>query len=246
MRALDLLGAPKLFRSGALIAAAMDGNSLVLGQGGAGTTLPGVLSSLSPLLGAGVTVTNLGVGGQTTKNMDGLSDGASPSTSTADVDGAFVGGRTNVLLVWEGTNDLYYNGSAAAAAANLGAYIAHRKAAHPWRVVLLTVIPRLNNATTTAGDTDAALNGKIDVLNATLRSTWRSLGADALADVAAPGTAYGALMTAGVWTPAAFDAAGAGGLYYTGDGAGVRVHQTAAGYTYLASLVAPALARLHK
>ena len=123
------------------------------------------------LLPAGLVMKNLGVGGQTTRMMaadaatevDPLCDPARPA---------------NILVCWEGTNDLFVGGAppydARRAYLRLAAYCEARQRAG-FRVVICTVLPRGRSA---------AFYQARNALNAELRAHWRSF-ADALADVGA-------------------------------------------------------------
>jgi hypothetical protein len=162
------LGTPRVkFNSGVNII--FDGNSLVAGFGStAGNTMPEQMMRLPPLLGSGATMSNVGIGGQTTAQM----------TSTAtDVDGAWVSGKTNILVCWEMTNSVHVGSrTGVQAAEDLAAYVAARRAAHPLLVLSMTTLPRLGDATQCQYLVDA---------NNYLLANYRSMGIDAVVDVRA-------------------------------------------------------------
>jgi len=86
-----------------------------------------------------ITVTNLGVGGQTTPQMS--------ADAVATIDALYDGGRVaNIVVAWEIRNDLdasLGNQTQEAAYANYVAYCTARQAAG-FRVVAVTVLPSLN------------------------------------------------------------------------------------------------------
>jgi lysophospholipase L1-like esterase len=146
-----------------------DGCSLVFDSGlPAADMMPDQTMALLP---GGLTMVNLGVPGQTTGMM--------AADAAAQVDPLFSPQRdANVLVVWEGTNDLAYGTSppldAAQAYRHLASYSTARRKAG-FRVVVCTVLPREGSARFDAARSD---------LNERLRAGWRRF-ADALADVAA-------------------------------------------------------------
>lgn len=79
-----------------------------------------------------VPTTNLARGAQTTLDM---------LEHFADVTAAYRPGRRNVLVAWEGTNDLYFGASVDTASARLLEYRRRAEAAG-WQVLLLTILPR--------------------------------------------------------------------------------------------------------
>lgn len=100
----------------------LDGNSLSIAVNG----VPSYGSFLS------IPVTNLAIGGQSTRDM--LRD-------FADVEAAYDPAARNRLVVWEATNDLYFGASPDDAVDHLRAYVT-RATALGYDVVLLTVLPR--------------------------------------------------------------------------------------------------------
>jgi lysophospholipase L1-like esterase len=172
----------------------------------------GMPAQVMALLPAGLDMKNLGVGGQTTQMMS--------ADAAMQVDPLFDPARpANVLVVWEGTNDLISGTpppyDAGLAYRHLAAYCAARQRAG-FRVVICTVLPRGRSVAFYAGR---------DALNAQLRAHWRSF-ADAFADVGANKT----VGAAGAETDA---------RYYRD-----TVHLTPAGYAIVARVVAAAVRRV--
>lgn len=156
-----------------------DGNSLVQGAGATvETNAPSWAASYAPLAGSGAITINRGIGGQTIRQMNGLDTG-----SAADVDSDFDVSKKNILIVWETRNQIWGNGASTAKTwqevmTETTAYIAARRAAHPWHaVVLLTALPSFG---TTAQATS------IESANTYMRSNFRVMGADILVDVQHP------------------------------------------------------------
>ncbi len=146
-----------------------------------GTTYPAVLASA---LGPAWRVTNAGTGGWTINLLTG--------EAPQKVDPLFDPHLTqNVLIVFAGTNDLGGSReSAETAFGKLRAYCRARKAAHPWRILVVTppvaAYPRVYPA-----DFDA----QMVQYDALIRRNWRSFAAgiiDVQADprLGAPGTEY--------------------------------------------------------
>jgi|GEM_PF-3121535 len=172
----------------------------------------GMPAQVMALLPAGLDMKNLGVGGQTTQMM--------AADAAAEVDPLFAASRRrNILVCWEGTNDLILGSAppydARQAYRHLAAYCKARQRAG-FRVVICSVLPRGRSA---------AFYEARNALNADLRAHWRSF-ADALADV-------GANRTIGA------DGAETDATYYRD-----TVHLTAAGYAIVARVVAGAVERL--
>ena len=172
----------------------------------------GMPAQVMALLPGGLDMNNLGVGGQSTQMM--------AADAATEVDPLYDAGRpANILVCWEGTNDLIYGSArpydARQAYRHLAAYCKARQRAG-FRVVICTVLPRGRSA---------AFYEARNALNAELRANWRSF-ADALADVAANKT-IGA------------DGAETDTTYYRD-----TVHLTAAGYAIVAGVVADAVERL--
>lgn len=167
-----------------------DGNSLVIGQGSsAGYDMPNQATNyIDTLINGYVGATyitadsdssNLGVGGQTTGAM--IADGV------AQVDALFNSTpnayRDQIVVCWEGTNDLWLGSGSGGvdtpqdAYDNLSDYCLARRTAG-FKVVVGTILPRQNTGTPSDFET------KRRELNEMLRTGWPDF-ADALADVAA-------------------------------------------------------------
>lgn len=154
---------------------------------GSGDKYPTQLAALSPWNSNGATVTNRATSGQTTAQM--ISGGAcdmngsgTRGSASSEID-VLLGSNENIIVVWEGTNDLYFNGNTTDAYNRLVTYCQDRQTAG-WRVVILTILYRSFGGNTPAGDSNAVYNGKIDTVNASIRSNWATF-ADAICDVAA-------------------------------------------------------------
>jgi len=209
-----------------------DGNSLVAGTGSTGgKTLPVQTAKLRPVNGT-LTLTNLGIGGQTLRMMNGLDTG-----SSADVDAAWVSGRVNVLVVWEATNSITVTTrTAAQSLQDLADYIAARQAVHTWdKVVVIGTIPRYQTGTSWASVDD--INAQLDSFNASLVASPATYGATAYVDVRPVGGPF-ALPD---YALATFERTETLPLWATTDTVGWRIHLSDAGYAYVAGLVAPKL-----
>lgn len=230
-----------------------DGNSLIAGQGGA-QNIPRCVAKIAPIATStavgylpdatstgtgkwtsnkGVRVTNLGVNGQTWRQMNGL-DGY----SSADVDGAFdaATGIQNVLGTWEITNTATLSKrTVSQIAGDMQGYTTARRAAHPWAKIFTgTALPRMNSATDQSiVDADNLL---IDQVNAYLLANYQALGFDAVFDVRKAGTYFD---MQGDYSIAHFNAmAAASGSYWatsaSGDGT-THVHLNSDGYWYIST-----------
>ena len=114
---------------------------------------------------------NLGVDAQTIANM---------STDAAATDAFYNGSlRRNVIVVFAGTNDLYFGATATDTYNALVSYCQARQTTG-WEVVVVTMLPR-SSAGTPAGFETAR-----GTVNGNIRSNWRTF-ADAIADIAADG-----------------------------------------------------------
>ncbi len=146
-----------------------------------GTTYPGVLARA---LGPAWRVTNVGTSGWTI----GLMTGEAPQKVDSLFDPHL---RQNVLIVFAGTNNLGGSRqSAATAYSELTAYCRARKAAHPWRILVVTppmaAYPRVYPAN---------FDAQMVQYDALIRRNWRSFAdgiVDAQADprLGAPGAEY--------------------------------------------------------
>lgn len=223
----SIIGTPHLkFRNSSLINVVCDGNSLTQGVGGGSNPYPSQLACMSPLNGL-ITVTNVGVSGNTTQQM----------TTAARPDPYWVAGKTNVLIVWEGTNSILPGGgnrTPAQAASDMQAYLSARLALHPWLVVLINCLPR-------QASTESAsfpLNNNLNSYNSLLAANYKSWGAKVLVDVRQAGSPFA--MTD--YTDAAFTTAFGTGLWASSDTP--HVHLSGYGYNKIAQMVAAGLKQL--
>jgi len=212
----------------------MDGNSLVAGAGStAGLTLTTQAAKLSPLNGT-TPIINLGVGGQTARMMNGFDGG-----SSADIDAAFVAGRKNILLLWEGTNSIVINRTAAQALQDMSDYIAARRLANAWdKVVVIGTIPRYQTGAYWA-DIDV-LNAHLVTFNESLSASPTTYGADAYVDVRASGSPF-ALPD---YSLATFERTETLPMWATTDTVGWRIHLSNAGYAYIAQCLSSKLKQI--
>jgi lysophospholipase L1-like esterase len=214
-----------------------DGNSITAGivhTSGPAAYYPAQLSALAPISGQ-VTATNLGISGQTTRQMNGLDGG-----STSDVDGAYVAGKKNVLIAWEGTNSIDVAGrTGAQTAQDMADYVAARLAIHSdWIIVVMTTLPLIRGAWSQA--TTDANNATVEAANNIMRANYRAWGAKAMIDVRTPGTPFAPPD----YTLASFEAASVLPYWSANESAGTHIHLNDAGMTYIANLCAATLRRL--
>ena len=214
----------------------VDGDCLPAGYGAssASTAFPAQLAQLAPINGV-ISAVNVAVSGQTTRQMDGLDGG-----SATDVDGAFVAGKVNVLVVWgEPTNSICDAGRTAAQAfADLQSYIANRRATNKWSAIIIgTTLPRQsgNAYTNSQADIDT-MNGLLASFNTMLLANHRSLGADAVFDVRQSGSPFAFAD----YSATSF----AANNNLWNEGAGSRVYLTDAGYAIIAGYAATQMRRL--
>lgn len=138
----------------------------------------------------GITITNSSVTGQAWTAM---------TSSATDVDGAYDGAKTNVLVIGETTNSVFNDGrTAAQTIGDFQAYLAGRLAAHPWQyVVMLGTLPRGGQSS------DATNNGRLLTVDDTIRADLPTYGLDAfvyyrdIADFSGTGNTQAGFMTSG-------------------------------------------------
>ncbi len=148
-----------------------DGDSQVVGGSGVlsiteyGDSMPALaISGIDPR----TTLANFGVGGQTVAMM--ITDAAT------QVDPLLAVLAQNVVVVWAGTNDLYFGANAAATYNNIVAYHTARRAAG-WKTIVYTILPRTNVGTPAAYEADRV------TVNTNIRANWATF-ADVLCDIA--------------------------------------------------------------
>lgn len=224
---IGLSGAARI-RDWARVNLVFDGNSLVNGVGAsnqATTALPAQVAAASPINGV-ISATNLGIGGQTTRQMDGLDGG-----SASDIDGAYVSGKANVLVLWEGTNSICNVGRTSdQALSDLQIYVTDRQAnGRQWTMMALTTLPRQASPLISSQTDINTYNAILADYNAKLMANYRALGLAAVADVRQSGSPF----AFSDYSSASF---GASNLWSEGNGS--RVHLNDAGYALIASYVA--------
>jgi hypothetical protein len=151
-------------------AAVFDGNSLV---DTATSDLVLQLQAIAPISNQ-ITILNRGVSGQTIRNMI--------TRAPSNVDNAFIDGKSNYLFLFEITNSIFNSGlTGMQAIADLNEYIQGRLALHPWKIILLTCLPRGDFL----GTTWDAYTGEdqIQIANTYLRQNFRAMGAKALVEI---------------------------------------------------------------
>jgi lysophospholipase L1-like esterase len=204
------------------------GNSLVAGPF-VTTPMPAQVRLLAPIRSQ-VACDNRGQPGYTWEQL---------RTQGATINALYQAGKTNVLVILEGTNALLSGGqSAAACYASARAYITERLAAHPWRIMLLTTPPFR-----TASMDDAAsieINGRVTAYNNLLRANWATDGCAALVDFQQAGSPF-AISS---FTVAAFNAIQYNGTTVWTSSEAQWVHPNDNGYACLARMVALTLRRL--
>lgn len=134
-----------------------DGNSYVAGNGY--TPFPTYIIQTAPFSTNGSSMQNFGVGGQTTPNM--LSDQATQILPS------YVAGKTNILLVVEGGNDILKNGSVANAVTNMITYCQNAIKAN-FKVITATCIRRGQDGAVWYGDSEIVFNQKLLQYNASI------------------------------------------------------------------------------
>ncbi len=181
-----------------------DGNSLTWMS----NSYPSQIEPLLESMGVHTRVVNRGIGGDTTEGMilDAPRD-VDPFYSSMYED--------NIVVVWEGPNDIYYNDDGAAAYQRLVTCCRARKAAG-FKVVILTVLP------CSSPSYPADFNTQRAVCNSLIRANWPTF-ADALADVAADNRIGD-------------DGDSDNATYYVD-----RLHMTTAGYAIVTGIVLDAL-----
>lgn len=180
---------------------AFDGNSLVAGVGSTGPAayLPAQTMALEPLSSAHSSWQTKGIGGQTWRQMNGLDGG-----SSADIDSAWVEGKTNILIAWETTNAIYNTArTVAQTAQDLADYFLARKALHPWLTVMICTIPR-------GGD---SRNLQLLQVDALVRANPAAYGVDRLVETRFAGSPFAMpdynvatydALSAGLWDPSEY------------------------------------------
>jgi len=144
-----------------------DGNSLTAGLGG---SRPYSVNCIQSLVNAQYSVisSNFSVSGQTTTQM--ISD------ANSQIDGAYDSSKNyNIVVCWEGINDLYFGVTITQAYNNIVNYCLGRKA-KGFKVVVVTLTPRQNVGTPANQEVNRL------AVNALILQNWKTF-ADALADI---------------------------------------------------------------
>lgn len=155
---------PLKFSSGTL-AMTVSGNSI---SDAAVSDLIPQLQALPPI-SSQITIANAAVNGYSIQQL-----AASPGA----VDGSYVAGKTNILLIFEITNNIFNDSrTGLQTISDLQSYINARIALHPWVVVLQTALPRGDHF----GATYSAVNGEVElqVVNNYIRQNYKTMGAKA-------------------------------------------------------------------
>ncbi len=236
----ELSGRPGLTWNNGTVNVCCDGNSLTEGLRStvpATKSYPAVMaSSLFPV--AGNVVTNVGISGQQWTSM---------TSTITDVNAAWNAGKTNVLVCFEDTNEIYNGSTRAQVTTNMLAYFAAVLAVHAWKIVLCSCIPRYGVIGSVGSYSQPDVddyNARINAVNAYNRANWRSYGISHFIDVAAD-----PLFALSSYTAADFDAVGGiTPVYYQEPDRGSigRVHLTDYGYSRLAAIIAGGLRRVPK
>lgn len=220
----------------------VDGNSLIHGLATVtppntySATVPGRLAVNARL--NGVAVQSIGVNGQTTAQMT--------SRVSAYVTPKWVEGKTNILVVWEATNSIFGPSArtGAQAFADMQAYCSSVLSAHPWRIVILTTLPRMKTILS-QGQVDT-LNAELVAFDALVRANFKAIGAAAVCDVRAPGSPF----ILGDYTDSAvtgFNNPVALSFWNdNGNDGPQHVHLNNAGYSLIADWIASTLRRVTK
>lgn len=143
-----------------------DGNSITAGYS-SGTTnsnssYPSQMKLFLTKLGITATVTNIGVGGQTTLNM---------ILDSASIDTLIVPGAQNILIASEGANDFFFNNSTVQATYDrFISYCLNRMSAG-WYVIVFSNLNRINAPT---WGTSADLEVKVSAFNSMLEANYKN------------------------------------------------------------------------
>ena len=203
-----------------------DGNSITFGNGAtSGQEYPTILGSRLTNTATTNTVTNKGVGGQTTQQME--------ADAVTDIDPLINVSKRNILLAWEARNDMIQNSlSVSDAYNNMVTYCTNRRAAG-WEVIVGTILPTWT--ATYKGDSTVTgynlLNTEREAVNVLIRYNWASF-ADGIVDFALDSdfNTFHNNEQAGYVFSATRPTTSANGLY--GDG----THCTDAGYQVISNM----------
>lgn len=221
-------------------------NSLSYGVGSSSNAArwPDVAATLAPLQGSGITIVNNSVSAQSISTL-GTAPSTMMGTAAAAVDNVLDPAKLNVLVAWEGINELTQNGiNAAACLASYEAYFAARRAAATAAGARLWIIVGTSTPAQSASLSNSqmiARNEAFKAVNAALRDNYRALGADDCCDVAGA-EPFDTIFRNGDYSAAAFRAAR---VYTRSDGAADdNIHFGDAGYRITAHAFAHAFKRV--
>lgn len=203
------------------------GNSLVAGPF-VTNPMPAQVRLLAPIRSQ-VACNNQGQPGYTWEQL---------RTQGTTIDALYQSGKTNVLVILEGTNALLGGQSAAACYASARAYITDRLAAHAWRILILTTPPFRTEAMSDAASIE--INGRVTAYNDLLRANWATDGCAGLVDFQQAGSPF-AIST---FTVATFSAIQYSGATVWTAAEAQWVHPNDNGYACMSQMVAGGLRRL--
>lgn len=174
-------GSPRLRYGTGGVAITGDGNSLMYGMGSTGgQNMTTQLAQLAPINGA-INITNVGINGQRTPSM---------TSDAADVDAAYVPGKINILLAWEGFNHIVGNGATPQQAYDaMATYITAQTAKYPWWVIPITCLPFYGGDGSSQAYLDSS-NQLLDQYSALLKANWKSIGCKGVVDVKQAGSVF--------------------------------------------------------
>lgn len=213
-----------------------DGNSLMWGSSlgsSSPNNLPNRIANMAPVLNSGASVYNSAFSsGQWTGGPYPMGGGDYGGGQT---DARWIAGKTNILICWETTNQVYLGSgtSAAANAAAMKTYLDARRALHPWIMVYISTIPREKIEGNIASRADG--NAQLVAADQHVRDNMASLGVDHYVDLRQAGSPFA--FTG--YTTGDFDACAS--LWQADETVGNRVHLSAAGYAVVADYVADEL-----
>jgi hypothetical protein len=204
----------------------IEGDSLPSTHGSSiANRMPARMMSYAPLLGA-ATHSMVAIGGQTIQDM---------IDNAADVDGAYVAGKKNVLVTFAGTNGMI--DGAAAQVTRMRQYIAARKAAHPDLLVMLGFVPpRYELGSMSVEDR----NNEIVKYNRAWALDWRNWGVDVLVDTRPAGGPFDLPD----WSLASFTRPATLPMWSTADAPGVYTHFSDVAHAYEGRCFANSVHRL--
>lgn len=125
-------------------------------------------------MGDRFTALNYGIGGRTAAQLN--------STQPALINPLYYPPQKKIVVVWAGTNDLYFGASASATYANIKALCQSFKTTG-FTVIVLNILPRTNSGTPGTFETDR------QTVNASLRSDFPTATGQTLITSGSPGYA---------------------------------------------------------